>query len=93
MMYEVNRKAEDELAGLMYWRANLAYTVERYPKDADEIMHCRKSVETSFDALDKLGVPFWVQNAAVCWAENWRNYVQRDFWNDMTARGIIRAAA
>ena len=93
MNYEVSKKAENEIGGLIYWRANLAYTVERYPEDRHEIERCKKSVEFAFGELDKIGVPFWVQNAALCWAENWRNYVQRDFWRDMTARGICRAAA
>ena len=30
---------------------------------------------------------------ALCWAEDWRNYVSRDFWRDMEKRGIYRAAA
>ena len=92
MEYRVNKNAEDELRSLIYWMANLAYTRERYPKDRDEIARCKKSVEFTFGELDKIGVPFWVQNAAICWAENWKNYVQRDFFADMTARGIVRAA-
>ena len=93
MYFTANRNAEDELAGLIYWRANLAYTKERCPDDKDEIRHCCKSIEFAFTQLDRLGVPFWVQNAALTWAENWKNYVQRDFWLDMAARGITRAEA
>ena len=92
MEYKASRSAADELGGLIYWAANLAYTKERYSYDEDEIARCRKSIEFSFSQLDKLGVPFWVQNAALCWAENWKNYTSRDFWKDMTARKIYRAA-
>ena len=93
MEFHASRQAQDELSGLIYWMANLEYTRERYPGDREEIEHCKKSVECSFRALDRLGVPFWVQNAALGWARSWKNYVQRDFWTDMTARGIVRAAA
>lgn len=93
MEYRAGREAADEITGLIYWAANLAYTKERCADDVHEIAHCRKSIEFSFTQLDRLGVPFWVQNAALTWAENWKNWVQRDFWVDMTARHIYRAAA
>lgn len=94
MNYEVNKNAENEISALIYWRANLAITMERYPDDRHEVERCKKTIENCiFPALDRLAVPFWVQNAALCWAENWRNYVSRDFWRDMAERGIVRAAA
>lgn len=93
MEFHASEKAAGELSSLIYWRANLAYTRERYPDCAEEITRCKKNIEYDFSALDRLGVPFWVQNAALCWAENWRNYVDRSFWKDMAARGIYRAAA
>lgn len=94
MEYKIDTNAERELSSLIYWRAELAHTRERYPNDREEIERCKKTIELCiFPALDKLGVPFWVQNAALCWAENWRNYVGRNFWKDMEKRGIYRAAA
>lgn len=94
MAYNVTESAARELSSLIYWRAELSHTRERYPDELDEVERCKKTIELCiFPALDRLGVPFWVQNAALCWAEDWRNYVSRDFWRDMEKRGIVRAAA
>ncbi len=67
---ELNKKQFAELEGLSYWIADLHYMRERFGDDEPELIRCRKTIELSFDVLDSLGVPHWVQNTVICWAEN-----------------------
>lgn len=63
-----------ELSALAYWIADSNYIRERYGSDDPEHEKARKTVGLIFDSLDSLRVPFWVQNAVICWAEDWRRY-------------------
>ena len=79
-----NQKQRNELEGLAFHIASMAYTRERYPKDEHEIVELDKSIHLHFDILDELGVPYWVQNSVICFAENWRDY--KEFYLDSWLR-------
>ena len=61
-----------ELEYLARWRADLAYICERYGRQDPETQVSRKSIEFSLQQLDALCVPFWIQNAALAFGEDWR---------------------
>lgn len=69
-----NTQQRNELEGLAYWVADVNYIIERYGANDPEYTRANKSVLLCFENLDRLGVPFWVQNSVVCFAENWRQY-------------------
>lgn len=69
-----NREQRNALEGLAYWVADVNYIIERYGANDPEYKKAHNSVLLSFETLDRLGVPFWVQNSVVCFAENWRQY-------------------
>ena len=48
----------------------------------------RKDVSFCMDRCDALGVPYWAQNAALAWAENWRATKAEYFDAAMAKRGI-----
>lgn len=74
MTYTLNQDQYSALSGLAYWIADLHYMRERFGDDEPELSRVQKTIEKClFPQLDKLQVPFWVQNAVICWAENWRN--------------------
>lgn len=66
------------LEGLSYWHADLNYLYERFPNDVHAIEKARQTIELCFDVLDRLRVPFWVQNNVLAWSEEWRN-TERDY--------------
>ena len=43
-----------------------------------------------YGKLDRLGVPFWVQNSAICWAEDWRRYKSGYLYQGLERRGVHR---
>jgi len=45
------------------------------------------------DRCDALGVPYWAQNAALAWAENWRATKAEYFDAAMARRGITCSGA
>lgn len=49
-----------------------AWSRERGKLDEYEDRRTGDTIRAIFDALDRLGVPYWVQNAVCCWAEDWR---------------------
>lgn len=69
-----NKAQRNALEGLAYWVADVNYIIERFGVDGPERESAHKSVLLAFQELDALGVPFWVQNSVVCFAENWRRY-------------------
>ena len=62
------------LLGLAYHVADVNYIKERYGHNDPEYSVAHKNVLYTFEKLDALQVPFWVQNSVICFAENWRRY-------------------
>lgn len=75
LSYQVkNLEEKNALEGLAYWIADSKYIAERFGADDPELERSHLTIKDCFDSLDRLGVPYWVQNAAVAFAENWRRY-------------------
>lgn len=78
-----------ELESLAYWIADRAWIRERGKLDEYEDRRTNTTIRAIFDRLDRLGVPYWVQNAVICWAEDWRRTMREDLRDAMRARSII----
>lgn len=76
-----------ELEYLSRWRADLAYVTERFGHDEPEAQVSRKSVEFAFTILDRLQVPYWLQNAALAYGEDWRNRQRESFAHYLLRKG------
>lgn len=76
LSFTATREQSKELRGLAYWIADIKHMRERYGEDEPELEVCDKTIRFIFDQLDKLGVPFWVQNSVVTYAEDWRRYTE-----------------
>ena len=75
LYYKVpNIEIKNALAGLAYWVADISYIRERFGTNNNEFISADKSVKLCFESLDRLGVPFWVQNSVVAFADDWRRY-------------------
>lgn len=83
---EINAEQARELEYLARWRADLAYICERYGREDPETQISRKSIEFSFSRLDALRVPFFLQNAALAFGEDWRRQLQNDFFHWLSSR-------
>ena len=86
--FTATRDQSNELEALRYWIAEKAYTQEREPADAVELHRIGETIRGIFDKLDRLGVPFWVQNSVLCWAEDWRDTLRRSTRDAMRPKGI-----
>lgn len=62
------------LRGLAYHVADVNYIKEKYGASDPEYKKADSNVSYQFEVLDRLGVPFWVQNSVICFSENWRRY-------------------
>ena len=89
--YTLNNEQYKEILGLAYWIADLHYIRERHGADDPECEVCRKTIDFIFTELDRLNVPFWVQNTVICWAENWRNYADNHTIDFLKTRNIFVA--
>lgn len=89
MKFKVNREQRNALDGLAYWIADINYIKERFGVDDPEYKQANDTItKDCFPILDKLHVPFWVQNAVICFAENWRQYKSCYMWDYLKARNI-----
>ena len=82
------------LEGLAYWISDNAYCIESMPREEyqrEEYQRHDQSIRSIFDALDRLGVPYWVQNAVIMWASDWRREATEYMDNAMQRRNITRA--
>lgn len=87
IVVDIGKEQWKELEYLAGWTANLSYAKERYPDRADGIDRCRKSIEFSFTVLDKAEIPYWLQNAALEYGEDWRNRQRESFEHFLKRKG------
>ena len=88
--FEATADQRSALESLAYWIADIAYIRERYGDEEPELIHARDTVEKCcFPRLDRLGVPFWVQNSVSAWAGNWRRYKSEYMSEAMRKKGIL----
>lgn len=86
LSFKANKEQARELRSLGYWISESAYLRERCGgDDTVEAKRVSDTIHFIFDRLDALGVPFWVQNAVVNFAENWRRY-QDEYISDHLRR-------
>lgn len=86
--FAATSEQRDELEGLAYWVSDRAWSRERGKLDEYEERRTGDTIRAIFDALDRLAVPYWVQNAVICWAEDWRHTMKEDLRDAMRARQI-----
>lgn len=89
LRFNANREQRNALEGLAYWIADYSYIKERYGYHDPELENVHKTIVLAFDELDKLGVPFWVQNHVICWAYDWRRTKQQYLSKAMERYNII----
>ena len=89
LFFECNRDQRSALEGLAYRIADTAYMRERFGSDEPELKQNEKTISGLFDELDRLSVPFWVQNSVICFSENWRKYIQFGIFEPMKEKNII----
>lgn len=90
MKYTYTKEVYNHLDGIAYRAADNNYMVEKYGADgaAVEIAENKQTVSGLFNALDAMGVPFWVQNAALAFGSNWRRYRSASLAAWLQDRGI-----
>ena len=92
LYFELNNAQYMELEGLAYHIADLRYTQERFSRAEhyeSDLKSIQQTISFAFEQLDKLQVPFWVQNHVIIWAEEWRNLLRADFAEALKAHNII----
>ena len=90
--FTLTKPQYNALEGLAYWIADSNYLKERYGSEEPELQVCRDTIEKSlFPELDELGVPFWVQNIVIGFAENWRRYKETYFSSFLKSKNITVA--
>ena len=72
--FKATKEQRNALEGLANHVADQNYIKEKYRASDPEYKKADSNVLYQFEVLDRLGVPFWVQNSVVCFAENWRRY-------------------
>lgn len=89
LYFKATKEQRNALEGLAYRIADSAYMRERFGNDEPELKKNEKTISGLFDLLDRLGVPFWVQNSVICFSENWRKYVRFGIFEPMKEKNII----
>lgn len=89
LKFQATPEQRKELEGLAYWKAVHSHTLEREGVQSKDLEAVDKNIKYCFTRLDTLGVPFWVQNAVLCWADDWRTYTGHYMSNDLKKRNIF----
>lgn len=89
LYFKATKEQRNALEGLAYRIADSAYMRERFGNDEPELKKNEKTISGLFDLLDRLAVPFWVQNSVICFSENWRKYIQFGISEPMKEKNII----
>lgn len=88
LIFKANATQKDLLQGLAYWIADNRYIREKYGDREPELKVVDDTIHALFNSLDRAGVPFWVQNAVIICAEDWRHYHEIGIEADLKKRGI-----
>ena len=64
--YTATAAQRAELESLAYWISDRAWSLERGKLDEHEDRRTDTTIRAIFDQLDRLGVPYWAQNAVIC---------------------------
>ena len=86
--YTATAAQRAELESLAYWISDRAWSRERGELDEHEDRRTDTTIRAIFDRLDRLGVPYWAQNAVICWAEDWRRTMRETLRDAMRAKQI-----
>lgn len=72
LSFELNNKQFHELQGLKFWLVEKSWLQEREPDNTADIHRAHETICFILQKLDRLGVPFWVQNVVLKLQDNWR---------------------
>lgn len=88
--FELDQEKYNALQGLAYRIADNAYMKERYGREnvLQELAENHATITGLFDTLDSLRVPFWVQNSAIAFGDDWRRYKTDSFADWLSGRGV-----
>jgi len=86
----LDHKRIKELEYLARWTADLSYIRERYGADDPDAEVSRGSIRLAFELLDQLAVPYWLQNSAMAFAEDWRRYKSMSLWTYLAQRYQVK---
>jgi len=87
--FAVNQKQYDTLAGIRYWIADKERMIERYGHNEPELDSIHKTICGLFDEADRLKIPFWVQNTAICSVQgHWRDYLSEYTYQALEKKNI-----
>lgn len=87
-IFTATREQSTALAALAYHVADCNYITERYGTLDPEAHKADANVKATFRDLDKLEVPFWVQNTIVAFATDWRRYKSVYMDSYLRSKGI-----
>jgi hypothetical protein len=72
LKYELSQVQFDELLSLKFWLVEKAWLREREPNNIADITKAHRTILFVFEKLDRLQVPFWVQNCVLNLQDDWR---------------------
>ena len=87
LYFKVTQKQYNALSGLRYRIADIHYQREHGASPA-EIEQTDKTIQSLFDELDALHVPFWVQNSTIASVDNWRKYLDEYTYQALERVGV-----
>lgn len=88
MKYTISREQYNALEGLAFHVANKARYAEENGANGPENRIFHENIICSMDECDAAGIPHFVQNIAIIWAEQWRNTLREYAYNALNRRGI-----
>lgn len=87
-IFTATREQSTTLAALAYHVADYYHISEQYGSSDPEAHKADVNVKATFRDLDKLEVPFWVQNTIVAFATDWRRYKSVYMDSYLRSKGI-----
>ena len=87
LSYALSTEQYRALEGMAYWNAELHFAVEKNDEE-NYLQRCRKNINFCFDDCDKRRIPFWVQNIALVWSENPRNWISEYLTEHLKLNGV-----
>lgn len=87
-MIHISSNQYNAVSSLAFHISNEKRAMEHSNLTRPESAVLRDTVLCCFDECDALQVPFFVQNAVIAWAQEWRNTLRENCRDALARRGI-----
>jgi len=86
---QITSQQERILEGIAQWIADRSWYIEKYGCNTQDFEKYHDTIISLFEEADRAGIPYWVQNSVIVWAEDLRQRGREYIYQLFDRKNII----